>query len=241
MSTAICATLTGDSSSLTAHFHPEIVLDDRFNYSCSLIDFACDHIPNVNPNNNKLFWNTRTFFDPMQGTIEITPGNYRFEDIAEILVKETAKLKFQITKVTLDEKTMKTTIETSDNNLYLHLDNPDSIGRLLGFDKVIGGKRKHESDHKVNKSFTLNTNIRIDCDLVAGAFLNGQHTHTLHEFIPSYDSSRYKIVEQPRNLIYLPIVRHHINQINIWVLNQNGEPIDFQGGQFRCRIHVRKD
>lgn len=242
MPSSICATLAGDSASLSARFHPEIVLDDQCSYSCSLIDFSCDFIPNVNSKNNKLHWEARAFFDPVEGVIEIPPGNYQFEEIAEILIKETSKLKYQITKVTLDEKSMTTTIETSDINLYLDFDHPDSIGMLLGFDKKLtGGHKKYVSQQKVNKKFHLTTSIRIDCDLVTGAFHNGNHTHTLHEFIPHYDASLHKIEEQPINMIYLPIARRRINYVNISVLNQNGEPIDFQGGHLRCRIHVKKD
>lgn len=54
---SITLTVTGDKSSLDAYFHPEIELDERYNYSCCLLDFyTYNSIPNVDKNNNKFYF-----------------------------------------------------------------------------------------------------------------------------------------------------------------------------------------
>ena len=49
-----------------------------------------------------------------------------------------------------------------------------------------------------------------------------------------------KIIESPRNLIYLPITSSgSIPRIEISVLDQNGDPIDFRGETITIRLHIR--
>lgn len=53
--TSFTISLTGNSSQLSSSFFPDIVLDDRYTYSCGLLDFtAYQSIPNVTVKNNEI-------------------------------------------------------------------------------------------------------------------------------------------------------------------------------------------
>lgn len=83
-------------------------------------------------------------------------------------------------------------------------------------------------------------NIRIDCDLITGSFHNGKSTHTIHEFAPTVEAG-CKISEQPSSLIYLPVIKRRINEVNITVVDQMGNLIDFRGEEITCRIHIKRE
>lgn len=245
---SITVTLTGNTSSLTAHFHPEIELDEKENYSCCLLDFnTYNTIPNIHSKNNQFQYYVREKYQISKqkndagdiidvNMVELPIGSYELTDIAEYLSNTLRRLGKNI-KLTANKNTMKCIIETSAE-MIIDFTKHNSIGKVLGFNsKLLAGQTTYVSDHSVNIQDT--TVVRVNCDLVTGSFHNGQITHTLYEFYPEADPGR-KIIEQPRNLIYLPIVRRRINSINISLLDQEGKLVDFRGEQICCRIHIKR-
>lgn len=229
-------TLTGNSSSLNSHFHPEIELDERYSYSACLLDlYTYNSIPNVNETNNTLVYskdNGETY-----ERIVLPTGAYEIDEILKLLENEFQAKKAKI-KITSDKKTMKCTIYLSIHCL-LSFTARDSIGSVLGFAPVVyGPNSQHVAEKVIN--IQSNGNLRIDCDLITGSYHNGTSTHTIYEFTPSVDPG-YKIVEQPKHLIYLPVVRHRINTVNISIRDQAGKLADFRGENITCRIHIKRD
>lgn len=231
---SITLTLSGNSSSLTSYFHPEIELDDQNDYSCALLDFyTYNSIPNVTDANNKFYYTYRNITE----TIEIHVGSYEIAEICEIINKHLASE--EVIFRMHGNKNISKTIIKCHPEICIDFSRENTIGPLLGF-----AKRKLEGDDYYMSENTVNithiTSIRIDCDLTTGSFHNGKSSHTLYEFSPSV-APGYKINVQPRNLIYLPIVRRRINSVNISVVDQNGESVDFRGERIICRVHIKKD
>lgn len=233
---SITVTLTGNSSNLSANFYPEIVLDERFDYSCSLLDFyTYNYIPNVNDQDNSLVYTSNSNTDTLEMKIPI--GSYEIDEIIQYINKHFAELGILIGLET-NKNTFKCSIRC-DKKTKIHFSDAKSIGKLLGFDaKDLVGEYSYVADHPINIQ-NLNT-IRIDCDLTTGSFHNGHSTHTIYEFSPTVNPG-YKINEQPTNLIYLPIARRTINTLNVRIVDQNGELVDFRGENITCRIHIKKD
>lgn len=227
-------TLTGNSSSLSASFYPEIQLDDRYNYSCCLLDFfTYNSIANVDETNNKLYYSVKE--DAALESIRVPDGSYELDEIAAYIHEQFDKLKLTF-RMYGNKNTMKCTIKT---DLCIDFRVRDSIGSLLGFNNVIlSGQSKYLSDNVI-KIQPINS-IRIDCDLTTGSFHNGQSTHTLYEFCPTVKPG-YKIVLQPKNLIYLPITRRTISTLSIVIVNESGKHIDFRGETITCRLHIKRD
>lgn len=231
---SITITLTGNTSSLSANFYPEITLDDRFEYSCALLDFhTYNYIPNVNGKNNKLAYT----LNGINAVLEIPIGSYEISHLSKYINRYFAKREIFF-EIHSNTNTFKCYINC-DETMVVHFSQPDSVGRLFGFDAVdLSESEYHEADGPTSIE-SLNT-IRIDCDLTTGSFHNGKSTHTIYEFSPSVDPG-YKINEHPRNLIYLPIIRKRINTVNVRILNQSGELVDFRGENIVCRFHIRRD
>lgn len=231
---SITLTLTGNSSLLRTCFHPEIELNKEYNYSCSLLDFyTYNSIPNVHENNNKFHYSTSEQSETEVVTIPV--GSYEIKTIAEYLESELRTRKHTF-RLHANTNTMKCKLES---DVHIDFTQPNSIGSVLGFNKrtLVSGEQ-HTSDNVVN---IQNVNsIRIDCDLTTGSFHNGKSTHTIYEFSPGVDPG-YKIREQPKHLIYLPVTRYRIGELNISVVDQDGKLIDFRGEKITCRIHIKRD
>lgn len=234
--TSITLTLTGNSSLMNAYFHPEIELDENSNYSCSLLDFTTyNSIPNVHESNNKFHY---IWKNELPTFIEIPVGSYELEDISKVINEHFKKKKIEF-KMTGNKCTMKCYIECDLNLIIDFYTQKECIGSLLGFDRrILSDKKMFKSDHPINIQH-INT-IKIECDLTSGSYHNGRNTHTIYEFSPSVNPG-YKIIEQPKNLIYLPVVRRRINTVNITIVDQNGKLVDFRGETITCRIHIKKE
>lgn len=225
-------TLTGSSSELTAHFFPEIDLDSRFEYSCGLLEFVTyNSIPNITEINNKLHF---IGDDHEMNTLTIPIGSYEINEIGDYIKDELKKRNIDF-KYSINKNILKTQLWS---NTGIHkLDN--SVLNLFGFKgDFFAPGRNYLSTLPVNIS-SINT-IRIDCNIVTGSYINGSKTHTLYEFAPTTDTG-YKIVENPRNIVYLPITSKKISLIQILLLDQDGKRVDFRGETISVRIHIKRD
>lgn len=229
---SITVTLSGNSSSLNGYFHPEIELDEKYNYSCCLLDFySYNSIPNVTGTNNKFY----LMIDDKLTALVIPIGIYEIDEIIDYLKNE-CKNKGVNLAMEADKITMKCTVRCS---VMIDFTRNDCIGQVFGFsNRKLPAGLPHKSNKVVNIQ-NIN-NLRIDCDLTTGSFHNGKSTHTIYEFYPSVDPG-YKINEQPKHLIYLPIIQRRISTINISIVDPDGELVDFQGEKITCRLHIKRD
>lgn len=233
---SITLTLTGSGSLLSANFYPEIELNKQSSYSCCLLDFhTYNSIPNVHENNNKFYYSLGESPNYRFDKFIIPVGSYEVSDIGTFLIKRFEQLGYNFS-FHANKNTLKCEIYT---DLIIDFTRDDCIGPLLGFGKRFLKNSKTYLSDEVVKINHLNT-IRIECDLTYGSFHNGESTHTIHEFSPSVGPG-YKIDEQPSNLIYLPITKRRINTINISVVDQNGDLINFRGEKITCRLHIKRD
>lgn len=229
--------LSGRGPTLTAHFHPEIELDERYNYSCCLLDFDIRITrldAHIDEHNNGFL----IMYPPSQNhLIRIPKGTFEVERIAAVI--EYTLPKEVWVGFGFDKHSMRYHIETAVENRIVFTD-PKSIGGIFGFaDKDLVGANIHYADHPVGIP-DIGT-VRIYCDLMANRSLhNGIGTNILHEF-QLKPLSNYQMIEQPQQLIYSPMCKRRINSINITITNQNGEPIVVPYARYRCRINIKRD
>lgn len=229
---SITVSLTGTTSELTANFFPEIVLDEKYEYSCGLLDFTTyQSTPNISKSNNTFH------FDG--GVIEIPIGSYEVVEVLDYI-----KMKLQDFGISFDYKVNKNTFKTTVKcSAKILLGLPNSIHTVLGFRGGVGeeipANFEHESEEAIRIS-KLNV-IRIECNIISGAYVNGKLCHAIYEFASNKVDIGYKIIEQPQNIIYLPVIPRRISSIQISVVDQNGDLIDFRGEDITCRIHIKRN
>ncbi|XP_055856072.1 uncharacterized protein LOC129919242 [Episyrphus balteatus] len=107
---------------------------------------------------------------------------------------------FSEIKLKANNNTLKCEVISSED---IDFSKPNSIGAILGFSKkILEANVYHESDLYVDIN-RVNA-VRIECNIIEGTYINSQTAHILHEFAVKV-SPGYKIVEAPRNVIYLPV------------------------------------
>ena len=66
---------------------------------------------------------------------------------------------------------------------------------------------------------TINS-ILVHIDNISGSYIKGSTKPTFYSFFPDV-SPGHKIIENPHNLLYLPITSDTIHSITIWLTDQN--------------------
>lgn len=242
---------TGYSSILTSEFHPHLELERGYSYSCGLLEFTTyNSVHNVTKYMNRLFFKTSEALEKSSKAVqflaqfssnyyiyyvEVEVGAYELKDIANYLKVELENVGVTFS-LTVNEFTQKCTIKCSDE---LHFNRSKSIHHLFGYkDTVIQAYHEITGDYPVSIT-TLNT-IVVECDIVSGSYTNGKPGHSIHEFTPTV-APGFKIIEVPKNIVYLPINRYTIQSIEIRIRDQDGNLIDFQNEKVTCRIHIKRD
>ena len=177
--------------------------------------------------------------------VDIIPeGSYHVEDINEFIQREMRK------NGHYDKANDKDNIEISANTNTLKSEmffksNYEvdfrkyifkSINSHLGFDSNLYTSGFHESENMVN-ILTIYS-ILVNIDNISGSYVNGFTQLTIYSFIPDV-SPGYKIIENPHNLLYLPITSDMNHSISIWLTDQNGNELNLRGENLSMRFHLR--
>jgi len=111
----------------------------------------------------------------------------------------------------------------------------NSISSVLGFQIHEDGI--HESENVVN-FFSINS-IFVNVDIIGGSYVNGKTQNTICSFFANVSPS-YKIVENPRNLVYLPVILDKIHKLETVVTDQTGKQLNLCGENLTVRYHSRE-
>lgn len=225
MSDSFTLTLSGISSTLEAHYFPPIDLLPNKNYSLGLVEFLTFHsIPNIDERNNKFYIG--------KNVITIPTGSYEIEDIEAFLLKSVND------DVRLSLKPNNNTLKSEIKcNRMINFQPNDSIGHLLGFTpRRLKPDILHQSDLPV--AILKINSLRVECNITTGVYINGKPSHTIHEFFPNVPPG-YKIIEVPSNVIYLPIVVQAIQHIQLRLVDQDGDLVNFRGEVITIRLHIK--
>lgn len=100
---------------------------------------------------------------------------------------------------------------------------------------------------KESKEIVKLGEIRIDCDIVSGSYINGVQTHTIHQFIASASHVQDKtFVEIPKHLNYFPVKVKSLRSIQISIVDKKGAPVEIgvpepTPSDIICRIIIKRD
>lgn len=233
--------LKGHKSVLKAPFFPPLNLDG--DYELALTGLAAwNSIPNVTENNN-LF-----YFSDGQ-VIEIPVGSYEIDDIWNYLrlqlksyhvrnpVPESMRGELGDEAIIIrgNHQTLRSEVIC---RYVIDFSKPKNIGSLLGFKNIILKPFKLYQSNDLVDIMQVEA-IKVQCNIISGSYTNGQADHTLYEFYPSV-SPGYRIIEIPRNAIYLPVNTRFIDYIELRICDQDNNLIDFRKEKIYAQIALRK-
>ena len=81
--------------------------------------------------------------------------------------------------------------------------------------------------------------IFIHTNIINGSIVNGVSEPVIYTFFPEV-SPGHKIVENPVNLIYLPISLYDIRNFHVKITNQSNIPLDLRGENITVAFHLRQ-
>ena len=227
---SLTLSLTSKSSVLKAGYFPPIELDGE--YELGLIELLTfNSIPNIDLGCNKFY--TRDARNSLEVT-ELPTGSYEIEDIERALQEKLKEKKID-SILRPNNNTLKSIVHCSHS---IDFRPADSIASLLGFKpQILEAYKYHESDLPVT-ILKVNT-LRVECNITSSAYHNHNRVHTIHEFFPAVPPG-YKIIEIPRQIIYLPVNVSSIDQIQLYIVDQDGNLINFRGETISIRLHLRR-
>lgn len=235
---SLVVAFTGTSSVLRADFFPEISLDPNASYCCALLDFSTyNSIPNIIEGKNNEFKYKKNS-EGEEVIIRLPTSMYEVEDILNYLKAELHAQKISLT-YNISEASSTVQISFDTNITWVG----GTILKVIGFENENNSKlfKKgwlYRSNHIVK--ITDIDVIRIECDIAFGSYMNGRHCHTIHQFSHCKVPPGYKFIEVPQHIIYLPIKENRLRSIQLSVVDQDENLIDFRGEQISCRIHIKK-
>ena len=82
----------------------------------------------------------------------------------------------------------------------------------------------------------------VNIDIISGSDVNDSTQPTIYSFFPdvSPGCKWYKIIENPHNLLYLPITSDTIHSITIWLTDQNGNELNLRRENLSMLFHLRE-
>ena len=139
-------------------------------------------------------------------------------------------------KITANTNTLKSVMEIS-NDFQVDFRAQNSISSVLGFRNQVYEGGIHESQNVVN-ILSINS-ILVNVDVIGGSYVNGRTQNTIYSFFPNV-SPGYKIVENQRNLVYLPVILHKINKMETVAKDENGKQSNLRGDNLTTRYLLRE-
>jgi len=139
-------------------------------------------------------------------------------------------------KTTANTNTLKSVLELQDD-FQVDFRARNSISSVLGFRNQVYKEGIHESDSVVN-ILSINS-ILVNVDVIGGSYVNGRTQNTIYSCFTNV-SPGYKIVENPRNLVYLSVILDKINKMETVVTDQNGKQLNLRGENLTIRYHLRE-
>lgn len=227
MDDTLTLSLSSTSSILEAQFFPPIELSPSKNYVLGLVELLTfNTIPNIDEKN-------KFYILEEEEPIQIPPGSYELDDIEKILKKRLSAKNIDF-RLKANNNTLRSSIKCSHR---IDFRPSDSLGYLLGFTpRILEADTFHTSDLPV-KILKINS-LRVECNITTGAYSNGEKVHTIHEFFPAVPPG-FKIIEVPRQVIYLPVTVKSINSIQLRIVDQDGNLVNFRKEVITIRLHLK--
>jgi hypothetical protein len=231
----ISIVLSSSKTSWNTMFSPPLFLNPKKKYEMALICLETYYsIPNINESNNTFVYNDGS----SSKTITFPIGSYEITDINDELMRQLQQRGDEpYIKIGVNSATLKSTIQITNDRYSVNM-GESTIRTLLGFNaRILNGLSYQEGDNPVN-ILSINS-ILVTCNLIGGSYKDGISQPIIYSFFPDVSPGE-KVIESPRNLVYLPITSTgSIGQIDIRLLDQNGNQIDLRGETVTVRLHIK--
>jgi len=215
--------ISSNTTDWTTTFSPPLYLNPQRKYELALVNLETyNSIPNITEANNKFV------YSPDAGAtwklIALPHGSYEVAQINTEIQRQLAAngdwdpvANRHFIEVGANKSTLRAFIDIFHEEYEVNM-RLSSLRALLGFDEGVLGKGYNEGENPVDINQV--DSILVNCDIVSGSFRSGAQQPVIYSFFPNV-SPGYKIVETPRNLVFLPVAQAgNIQRVRVWLADQ---------------------
>ena len=150
---------------------------------------------------------------------------------------DTVKDEFYI-KITVNVPESKSIINITNLAYRVDFTVENSIGSTLGFRPLVIQHGYNKSQNIVD--ITKVNSVLVNVDIISGSYVNSNQSPAIYSFDPNDVSSGHKINKQQNQLIYYSVNRLDINNIRVWLTDENNNSVDLRGERVTVRIEIRE-
>ena len=227
---------------IDTYFNPAIELEVTKKYEMALVNLETYYtFPNINKTNNIFRYSDDDGANWID--IHIPTGCYNITDL-DTVIKQQMKHNGHYDETNniypvhiFANENRLNSVMTIQDRYQIDFTSKNSLCNVLGFHHKIYLSGQHFSEDPVN-ILSVNS-IFVTLYIISNSYLNGIKSKVIYSFFPSVPPG-YKILENPRNLVYLPISLHTIQSMTCELTDQDGKTLDLRGEILTIRFHIRE-
>ena len=235
-------TLSGNTCDFTTPFPHPIILDPNEKYEAAFVSLEMyNSIPNITDKNNRFDYSTDD--GSTWKTITLEKDAYELAQInkeiqRQMIINNDYDAESNTFYIDISHSRLSVIVEITNSHYKVNFNVENSIGTTLGFGKEILSFGYNKSSRIVD---IMNVNsILVNVDLIHDSYVNGVNGYAIHSFFPTVGPG-YKIRERPQpELIFYPMNSHYINNVRVWLTDQDNKIIDLQGERVSVKIVIKK-
>ena len=236
---------TDTKSDFTFNLLPPIHLKQDTQYEAALLSINLyNSIPNVTDENNKFKYSADS--GKTWKIITLNRGSYELQAINDEIQRamitngdyNVDNNEFYVT-ISADIPELKSIINITNTSYIVDLNVENSIGSTLGFQPVTLGLGYNKSQEIVD--ITKINLVLVNTDIISGSYVSGYQSPCIYSFDPYKVPPGYKLDDRPNpSLTYYSVNRASINNLRIWLTDQNNKTIDLRGEKVTVKIQIRE-
>ena len=232
----------GNKSKLKTQFSTPL---DGKGYEIALVGLSTYYsFPNIDETNNQIIIDGA---DAKVYALELPTGCYELSEINDRIhsLMHWEKEGEVVVDVKQDPVTLRSLLYIKKKGWAVEFMGDKRLSKILGFTKGMyqyqvdekGRVIPHTSEDIVN-ILSVNS-ILIHCDVISGSMVDGIMQPVIFHCSPNVAPGN-KIVSEPVNPIYLPVSKDVINELNIWVTDQDSKLLELQEEKIVITFHMRQ-
>ena len=232
--------VSSNKTNFRTKFNPPLELDKNKHYEMALVNLETYYsFANITSMNNSLRYSPDggvSWFNCRlpDGTYEIADINNEIQRCMRSNGHWDADNDEYFVSVEANLSTLRAILSIS-NGYQVDFRVENSLSSVLGFENRVYD-RYTEGENIVN-ILSINS-ILVNVDCIQGSYVNGSHSPTIYSFFPNV-SPGYKIVQNPKNLIYLPVTLSTISSLEVTLTDQNEKMLNLRGETVTIRFHIK--
>ena len=227
--------LSSDKSDFSTQIYPTLELKGK-RWTVGLLSLETyNSVPNITDKNNVFVYSSDS--GSTWKTITLATGSYEISQINSEIQRLMQLNGDSGIEIAVNYYSLGSVINITPATYQVDFTVTNSLASTLGFNPVILSQGYNISPNIV-KILTVNS-VLVNCSIVGNSYLKSSQYPVLYSFFPNVKPG-YKVVQDPVNVVYLPINSEQIQNIRIWLTDQDGNPLDFRGETITCRLNFKQ-